>query len=224
LVFSVTSLTILMAISCGVTVPRVSDTRTCDDITDMRLRSLLHETLSPEDMKRRLAEIYGVLPGKVDSATNDDGSGYVKVSQQGMAHTLVTQDSHPIGGRLLFDSQLPSAQKVVQCLGNPEWYWAYYSVRPKGAGNPLALYMYWPSKGIHAYVIMVAHIKEPPSLDGNMPVTFIDYVLPSSDEQTTMDELTSDHSPVIRDHLRDQLKPWPGQWQDLQIELNPILR
>jgi hypothetical protein len=35
----------------------------------------------------------------------------------------------------------------------------------------------WPSKGIHAHVFMVAHTKRPPSLEGNIPITLINWTL-----------------------------------------------
>jgi len=221
---SIICLAVTLVVGCGVREPRASNTRSCDDIAALELRSLLRETISPEDMKNHLAAAFQVPVEKIESAQNADGSGYVQVTKNGMAYTVVMQDSHPLSGRLLFDSRPPPVQKAIQCLGNPQWYRAYYAYGPTAVDHTLSLVMYYPAEGIAIWAGTYGHTKEPPPLDQNMPIDFLDFVVPSLDEQATMENLLRDHAPEFREEIKRQLKPWPSDWRDLQVEVDPALR
>jgi hypothetical protein len=84
--------------------------------------------------------------------------------------------------------------------------------------------MYLPASGIAAYAMTYGHTKEPPPLDQNIWVRFIDFVVPSTDEKMTMNDLMRERSPEFREEIKRQLKPWPSEWQDLQVEVDPALR
>lgn len=224
LLLSLTAVTLFIA-GCGRdTTPQVGDARSCDEIAAVGLRALLKETLMPEAMRKRLAETYQVSLQDVEFNLHEDNTAFLNVVKNGMSHTIRMKGMHPSEGSVTFNSQRPSVAKATQCLGEPRWYWAYYFFGPGGPDHMLELSIFIPAQGAWIDASTYGKDKRPPPVDGRVPVSFVAFVVPSVNEAATMTQLLDVIGPSLRGQIESQMKPWPGKWEAIQVEVDPGLQ
>lgn len=217
---------IFVIAGCGVVPAPKASMRACEEITALELRSLLSEAVSPESMRARMSETFGVEIEKVEYNLHDDGSAFLNVKRDQTAYTMRMQGSQPVEAAVTFFSRMPTVDKVLECLdaGAPEVYRAYYAYGPGAMNHMLSVHLFIPHSGIEVYASTYGREKTPPALDGSLPVSFVVFVLPATDTHATMLKLLKQMGLEYGAQLERQLKPWPGSWQDVQIDIDPALR
>lgn len=236
---------------CGVNAPRASDTRTCDDIAIAPLQALLSQRVTPTQMEILMAEAYKAPLDSVESTIfADDGStlvvrkGGVVVDQsscslvncpkglagvllrkEGITYSIEMEGDVPVSARILFDTLPMSSGKAISCAGEPDLYHAYYAFGPTATDHLLSIHLFVSRKGVVIYASTFGKTPVPPKLTDDIPVTFLDIVIPSGHESTV--EALLRNSPPESEYgrrIRQGLKAWPGNWQDIQIEIDPALQ
>ncbi len=190
-----------------------SPPRSCAEILAQDLRTLLSEEKSSIEIQSRIAVIYDLPLEKIIAASQ--GFSWTK---DGLVGTFITEA--PVGASIKYLDRPPFAEAVQSCIGTPQKYRAWYHVTPASNYQPfLEFDMYFVQQGILARVVQEGGGNEPPRLDGKNPTVFFYYVQPSSAEET-MEKLTFGISP----EQITQIKPWPGNWEDIIVERAPGLR
>jgi len=212
-------------VGCSVNVPRASDTRTCDDVAIVLLQGMLTQQMTPANMRDRLVETYKVPSDQAQYVISNDNGASVSVHKGGIKYSVEMQGNDPVGARIQFDTLPMSAGKAISCIGEPDLYRARYAFGPSATDHLLSLNLFIPRQGVEIYAFTFGTSKFPPKLTEDIPVAFLSVVIPS-DHESTMAALLRD-SPADSEYgqqLRRQLKPWPGNWQDIQIEIDPALQ
>lgn len=193
--------------------------RTCAEILAPDLRALLTQPLSTKETRAKIASLYELPLDEV--GVSSDGFGWRK---GGIAGNLITE--HPFGLKsppaisIEFKERPPTTQQVLDCLGAPDTYLYWYHAPPGTGYRPiLDLELYFVQQGIRARVAQLGERNQPPRLDGTNPVVDLYYVQPDS-RAKTMEELTL----LIPSERKAKIKPWPGSWQDIVIDIDPSAR
>ncbi|HZQ06619.1 MAG TPA: hypothetical protein VFD70_08570 [Anaerolineae bacterium] len=172
-----------------------------------------------QEMRSKIAALYDLPSNKVE-----ESSGGFSWTKDGVAGNFITEHpfnlKYPPAASLEFTERPPSTQQVLECLGTPDMYLTWYHA-PAGAGyRPiLDLDLYFVQRGIRARVAQLGERNRPPRLDGTNPVVELYYVEPDSREKT-LEQLTL----LIAEERKAKIKPWPGRWEDLVIDIDPSLR
>ncbi len=200
-----------------------TDVQTCEMIGAAKLRALLSKSETPSTMRQHMAEIFGAPETEVELVVNTDGNAYVRVKRSGVSYWVDMQGNRPVEGRLTIDAadQL-SVAATLRCLGNPVLYRAYYAYGPGGTTHTLSLELFDPSAGWWISATSYGRNKTPPPLTNSMTVSFISLVIPSADPAVTLERQLG--GSTYAQQLISQLKPWPGSWQDVRIDIDPALR
>lgn len=193
----------------------------CDIIRAPALRTQLDQETSIEQFKTWIAHTYGVASDSV-FATHSKEREYWDVQWQvsGRIYDLALHN-----GRLddragmSFLRQKPSADQVIACLGTPRLYYAHYNW---DLGKyALHLYLLFPDQGILASGARYFYPKpeQTPVIEGSFRISRFTFVRPGPAEQLLQKIYIEDS--VSMDPSIPAYRPWPGNWQDIVVEINP---
>lgn len=193
--------------------------RPCPEILASDLHALLAQSVSPEETRAKIASLYNLPLNQVEPSSG--GFGWKK---DGIIGNFVTEHpfilKNPPAVSIEYTNDLPTSQQILNCLGTPDSYGAWYLATPASGYAPFLIFdMYFVKQGILARVIQAGKRNQPPGLDGTNPTRNIYYVLPDSSEKT-MERLTW----TISTERKAKIKPWPGSWKDLVIDIEPSAR
>lgn len=207
-------LLIAIAVLLAGCTPSISP-RSCDEITGKGLRELMQQSIAPEEMQKRIATAYGL---SLEQVFLGSGSHIADIywSKDGIDGMMQIDGIHPLVTGLHYSQRPPLAETVIACLGTPEYYSAnYQGPSPETTNNVFAFDTYFVRQGIGAGVIQHLPGKTPPRLDNSIPLTDFEFVPVGSTEET-MERLNRN----LSEKLREQIKPWPGNWHDLTVMIN----
>lgn len=110
---------------------------------------------------------------------------------------------------------------MVACLGIPTLYYARYNW---DLGKyALHLYLLFPDQGILASGAKYFYPKPKyvPSIEGDFPIRHLG-LGPSGSAEQILHRIYIENSVNITPSIPDY-KPWPGNWQDIVIEIDPSI-
>jgi hypothetical protein len=194
--------------------------RSCAEIAPPGIRELLARPALPNEAPARIAQVFGLQPGQVHfypDAAQQGGYAWDKDQVRG---GLITRNSQPQAITLIYSAQMPSVDAVMRCLGAPDKYRAYYTWGVER--HQLSFELYYATQGVRAGAYEFSDSKDSPRSSGDigaMGMMYFLFVQPGTLTET-MQRLTADLSP----EAIGQLKPWPGKWEDLVIDVDPALR
>lgn len=200
----------LFAASCAGQTPM----RSCNEMKSEGLQGLLKFSIAPEEMRAKIASLYNLELEKVNSHSH--GFSWEK---DGLIGTLRMEGSMPTSVGLNFRMRQPLAKEVISCFGAPAYYRAWFNYAPGGLQHTFEFDLYFPQKGLRVSVQQDVIGSQSPQLDGNTSMVYFFFV-PITPTETTMERLSVGLTP----NLQQQIKPWPGSWKDIIIDIEPSAR
>ncbi len=196
--------------------------RTCEQIRAANLRALVGEAMSVEQAVARVTETFHVAGEdvKVTRAYDDPDFADVRWRVDGVSYRITLRSSRILLASMEYESNAPSADQVIGCLGAPDRYWAVYY--PPLPGGPLAVFrvaylnFYFPALGITCRGEKRGLGDRPPRFDGGVPIDGFLFV-PLGPPDEVMDQLMMGEGNEER--IKREMKPWPGDWSQVEVHL-----
>ena len=115
---------------------------------------------------------------------------------------------------------VPSAECVVSCLGAPERYRAYFT--RSIPGHKSSFQMLFPSQGTWASGTRFYGLsqEQPPRIAGSFPTYYFRFAVPGTSEDL-LHKIYGSTS--VYEGVVDQFKPWPTDWNGIEIDIDPSL-
>jgi hypothetical protein len=194
----------------------------CDQIAGLTLRGFLFKEINPEQLQSSIAEKFN-LRNEMISAQPVGADWLLDWNKGGVFYSMSTEGKVTSRAYVVYEQGAPSADQLIQCLGTPSRYWAYYT--RSVPGHELDLYLLFPNQGILGEGAKYGDYNaiQPPPLDGNILLGSLSYVKPGSDEEV-LRRVLSPQLVDVEKAVREDFKPWPGAWKDIVIEIDPTLR
>lgn len=211
-------LVLFMATSCGVF--EQAKQIDCDTLTAADLRNFIKSGIMPDDLLQWLASTYQLDQDTIRTQKTENGSTFFW-PHDGIDHTLYAPlKTHPYLD-IFFTKPMPSVEQLIACLGPPEQYSARYFYSPHGV-NSLVLYLFYPSEGVTAVTSVDRNLrhKEPPPIEPRAPVERLTLVHPGPFDEFVRRTVQAEE---LADLLVRTSKPWPGSWEQIEIDLGPFL-
>jgi hypothetical protein len=191
--------------------------RPCSEIQATELRALLISQASPEEIRVRIAALSDLPIKKVEAS----GSAY-SWSANGIEGLYIVQnpdtpsDFQSVSFR--FTERLPSMERVLECLGAPDSYGAWYYGTPDGYPI-LSFRLFYEQEGIAVLSSQTGNFGQPPPLDVSTLAEDFYYVHPNSPHA-----LSEGLAFGISEERQAKIKPWPGSWDKIEIDTEPAAR
>lgn len=209
----------------------------CDIITAAPLRTLMQMNTAPPNPVHWIAKSFGLEYAEIEkierkaietdkSSSNwwdiESGTSYGWWGADGIHYWLYISNGIP-SAQVRFWRAKPTAGRILECLGPPDRYRARYFFHPPGV-NSLIFEMYYPSKGFratHVYQTTNLKRKRPPQIVAHTPIEEVKVDLSDvSFEEYIRRTITP---PELAEMILTESKPWPGNWEAIEIDLGPFL-
>ena len=196
--------------------------RSCNEISAAALRSILFKEITVDDLLTWIAQTYHVPSENIRVDVIKGTFQSITWTTEGIQYRVYTEESVATGAVLLYEWGLPSANQVIACLGTPERYRAEYTLDIPG--NQLGFGMLFPAQGILASgaEFLRSRPKEPPPIKGSFRLYGFVITQPGSGEQI-LREIYCQGSAELCERMLQKYKPWPQDWQNIVIEIDPRL-
>jgi hypothetical protein len=204
---------VLLFTACEV--PFVRQAVSCDQIAPEALRSLDIDEMNRE----RMLEWIHINYQLEDSAIARYDADTLAWEYQGNEYYAYFDQGELTYLRVWRDALEPTADEVIDCLGSPGLYRAIYSAH--SVRNNLGLELWYVAEGIMVrhYTFQPFSQKQPPAITGNMRMgTVITFFQP--DDPVAIAAQGIAPIPVMNPLDEHPLKPWPGSWEAIEIEIN----
>jgi hypothetical protein len=214
-------LLILVLAGC---IPMLQPQRDCDEVSAVQLRGLFAGQYSVDQFRAWAARTYGISAEEVqvEPASKEKDDWSIHWAMAGATYAAGLRGSKVLGAGVTYGSNPPSADRVLSCLGAPGEYRAAFDKMVEA--SQLSLDLLFPAQGILASGARFAAFnqRQPPPLNENFAVSSFVVVPPGSAEQVLRQVyggLSNDqYEKVVR-----EFKPWPGDWENLQIQIDPAI-
>jgi hypothetical protein len=229
-----TSVMFLLAMICLSACVQCTAPRSCEQISQTVLRSVVPDSTSVERATQRVVDSYEVSPGEVSVNPLGQGEppapikllplekgGDISWRSDGVRYEMVLEGGEVTVARAIYESGAPSASALIQCLGTPASYFArHYPGAPEM--NRLAeLMMVYPAIGADCWIDKYS-AEDPPHFDAGDLVSGCDFVSPGQPDKV-IQRLVRVFSPSsAASWMEGQLKSWPEDWRDIVVHTGPL--
>lgn len=195
----------------------------CDEIMATPLAENVGEAIALEDLLQYTEHSFRLGREDIRIETYEEGRVRVVVwNKGGIKYMVSIRDDVLNEIRIHYESTRPAAKQVIVCLQKqPSWYVAIYGDNfPIPGGKRYLFELYFPDAGVFAQLQDSGqHIKRPPTLDANIPLSLLVFIEPGSLEEIYF---RAKHSRRLKEQPPVQWpKPWPGNWEEVRwIENN----
>ena len=180
-------------------------TLTCEQIAGEAFRPLFGQVWSPARLEAAIRQVHGV--SAEDFQRRSDGDHFTLYWQKaGAWFAAGLQQDNLLYVNLSFGPGQLTVGEVLACLGAPEAYQAWCDVYAGFNASSVQAALVFPARLAIAYAAQhLSYAPEvPPAIGADMPVSHIAIF----GRQWAEDE-----------RVLARARPWPGSWQDLEIEL-----
>lgn len=196
----------------------------CEEIAT--LRAQVGKEFSLESLRRWIHETYQVPLESIWVATTPDGQTHI-VHWGDANRTYYYASLHQpelVVDDITFGGVRGSAGSLIACLGEPALYEAWYKFDPPAYANHLHITLLFPEQGVLASGARFfrSRPKEPPPINDDFPIEFIRFIRPGTAEQV-LNNLYGHLPTNLYEQALRNYKPWPGNWQDIVIEIDPSI-
>lgn len=201
--------TVVLLVGCSLSGPP-----NCEVIQASALRAQLNQETSLDHFKDWVSHTYHVSPKTIRAIPSIDDRDFWTVYWEVAGHTYrTTLDDGRVGrgATVSFNRGVP-ASHIISCLGMPVQYYARYNW---DLGKyALHLTLLYPDQGILATGARYFYPKpdQIPTIESAFGIYLLTYGPPGWTEQ--LQQSASNPSGEL-------YKPWPGNWKDIQIEIDP---
>ena len=192
----------------------------CAAFTESRWQEFGFGVDSPDDVVSTVVRLWDidkdeVLLEKLSNSQFDtiwrDGNARLGYSAYFRANRQLTKVTATWG------NPQPAFGQVLDCLGPPEYYQAFYRQEPEA--RSLNLGLWYLEKGFVVGGNSIHYLAPPP--EALMPGFRMDYfivIAPGTPEQMVPNVYTVGDDPRVREHGLCRLRPWPGSIDTMEIE------
>lgn len=195
--------------------------RSCDEISQAALRLMIQKALPAEELPQLVSDTFGVPQAEVFVQPVQQGSD-VRWKSDGVQYELLVQAAQATLARVTYESSSPSGDRILQCLGIPDKYWAYYYPMITPTQRLVTLNLFFPAIGSACWIDKYGRGDSPPAFEPSDNIAACDFV-PTSPPDQVISRLLSDlAAPRAARWIEEQLKPWPADWQSILVETRPL--
>jgi hypothetical protein len=192
----------------------------CEEIG--RLQGLIGKEMSAESLQAWVCAMYDLPSSQVTvEPLPDDFVHLVRWKKHDASY--LAELERLVATRVDTDSTW-AANQVITCLGQPAQYSARYSWG--GERNELHFPLLYPDQGmlVDGYkVVRPPSVKQPPAIDGRLPIVYITLVRPGTAEQILY-QIYDGGRPGMYEEVLREYRPWPGSWQGIVVDIDPNLQ
>jgi hypothetical protein len=202
----------------------IRSARTCEEISAARLRALIEECTSVDQAAARVTETYGIAAKDLHITRAPDNPDHCDLdwTMNGAQYSMFFLSSGVLGARITYGSSPPTADQIMQCLGVPDWYTAFYGRFPDpllwSPTGSTQLTFYYPALGVACWGSKLGHGDQVPRLDGSVAIDIFDFEPLGPPDQVLEALVTQGGSRASADWIWRAMKPWPGDWQDVEVQ------
>ncbi len=193
---------------------------TCDEIVNFRAQ--IGKTFTRESLRAWIHDTYQIPLESIRENTLADGQSLsLHWGDPDRVYYSVTLNQYVIEDTM-FGRPQASVGDLTHCLGQPAAYRATYKRVP--SGNELGLTLVYPDSGVLAAGTRIFHaqLKQPPSVGTDFPVWYLRFVKPGTTDQV-LSEIYIAGWGQANDGILQQYKPWPGNWSDIAVDIDPVV-
>jgi hypothetical protein len=204
---------VLLFAACEV--PFARQAVSCDQITPEALRSL---DIGEMDRERMLEWIH-INYQVEDSAIARYDADTLAWEYQGNKYSAYFDQGELTYLSVRWYALEPTPDEVIDCLGAPDLYRAIYSGH--SVRNHLGLELWYVAEGIliDHYTFRSFSQKQPPAITGTMRIATVSTFFQPDDPVAVAAQGIAP-IPVMDPLDEHPLKPWPGSWEAIEVELN----
>lgn len=209
-------------VSCNALIPR--QTLTCDQIIEGPLQVLDFDSLNRDNFRAWVTTTYGIPQSNVvieEYAPEDIPSSRITaISQWNTGNKTYRADF--LGEELRrievrWNSDKPRGSDIINCLGAPTMHLAYYLLVRQPS---LDFQLWYPEQGV--VVRHFAAYQSLPQITDSVQMHYLLLTRPASTEAMVRDTFVG-NSERIQHEISSLLKPWPGSWEAISIDIDPRL-
>ena len=182
---------------------------------------MIQTFVSVEQMPGIISERFGVPPSTVSVRSIEEGND-VRWTSNGISYELTVQASHIVLARVTYEKVAPSGQRILECLGVPDKYWAHYFPMPTLTQRLTQLNLFYPAIGAACWMNKYGSGDRPPSFAPTDTVVACDFVPSTPAEQVILRILNDLTAPSAVKWVEDRLQDWPADWRDIVVETEPF--
>ena len=186
----------------------------CDEMTT--LRAQISREGPPEQLRTWIADTYKTAPeGIATNALALQQEYLLQWQKDGLWYNMTIDKG--VVTDIGVEARGLSAADVIACLGQPGYYSATYGYETEG-GTQLNFNLLFPDQGILAggAKILRARPAQPPAITGDFPIGSFLFMQPSP-ASTLLQRAHNVYVPALREQMINAFKPWPGDWQGIEI-------
>ena len=209
--------------------------RSCDSVTHTALRLLIQETQPVDQASQRVAATFGLREADISVQPLSEGTppaiiktlplergGVLRWTSDGMQYELLIEGAQPVVARATYQTAPPNVDRLVQCLGKPDKYWAYYYPTPSMTRRLTQLDLFFPANGMACWIQKYGSGDTPSRFGPTDTVAACDLVPTVRADDVTSELLKHLAAPSTTDWIQGQLKEWPESWEDIVVETRPL--
>lgn len=214
----------LLLVSCSIPFP--GETRECDRILEPPLITADLDALDPESIVQWVLDNYQVDPDEVRRYEYVDSEMTKSVSWEvdGTGHSAAFHGARLRSISVNWKSSRPTANEVIDCIGAPDFYGAYWGPAIEG-GDYFELELWYPDEGLLVrsfrtdplfHLLPSLSREQVPEVDGNEVMTEL-VVVPSGTLTEVLSSTYFPRSARVKKVSLEIVKPWPYEWGDIEI-------
>lgn len=209
--------------------------RSCDSVTHTALRSLIQETYPVDQARQRVAATFGLREAEISIQPLSEGTppaviktlplergGVLRWTSNGTQYELLLEGAQPVVARATYQSAMPTGDRLMQCLGKPEKYWAYYYPTPSMTRRLTQLNLFFPTSGTACWIQKYGSGDTPARFGPTDTVAACDLAPTGRADDVIPQLLKHLAAPSTTDWIQSQLKEWPGNWEAIAVETRPL--
>ncbi len=177
--------------------------RSCDQLSGKALREWFGTEMTPDELASRIANYARISPAGVGRRSDEDRWN-LDWQTGGVSYTAGWSEGKLLFLNMRYEEPQPSIGRVIGCLGTPSRYQAWYDLYPTMNSEQSSFIFSTQAAIAYGTRHMPAASQTPPPIDGTFPVSMI-----SIFESGWTDA----------DWERGKSRPWPGKWEELEIEV-----
>lgn len=181
----------------------------CQELVEETILALPFDAMTVQEAQQWITDAYGI---QAKDSGPESTIRYLSW-RIGDRYRQLTFRDLGVDMTVLWEANSPAVTEVFRCLGEPEFYQAYYSLNPGGIYTILRLW--YPHNGVN---FVVTARRSVVIFDGLEPVTGIGYTQPGSLEETVLRTMVVEANSDLFKKILSTIRPWPGSLKKVEID------
>lgn len=202
--------------------PMESSLRNCHEVTEASIRPVSFDAFGPETLEEWISQNYQVETSDITSyvVSQESRSHIVTWNHEGNVYNAYFIDNQWMYLWIRWESQRPTGEQILTCFGSPKYYSARYVRAPHGYAVEVELW--YPDEGSmvrFANSVDTGMDDSPPTIRSDWTARHLFLVRPGPIDTVIRDTYDEPDEDINAETL--SLKAWPGDWDDLELDIEP---